>query len=213
MEALAIKERSELEVKYGITELSVKENSRKWSSHNEDSYYSHEQTTAKALSVLCRGLEHIFEHEYGGWSWSSKLQRGINCGFGYSVSMNPDFAYPKTVEGVRAAVEEMIKECQREQQEEYDYDPDFYIKYNKTNPHEEHPWGDTADMLRAWLYADPFEWFCVHQELSSWAKYLVEESLFDIIADPSEGTSLSEALQKRFGDLMNKFIQDYEQSQ
>lgn len=204
---------SRLGTKYQISELGMSHTRTAWGRRDPSSYYSHEQTTAKALSTLCRGLEFIFEHEYGGWSWSSELQRGINCGFGYSVPTNPKFAYPNTIEGVRVAVEKMIADAQREQQDDYDFDPASYMEYSRTNPHEVHPWGDTVDVLRAWLNADPFEWFCVHQELNSWAKYLVEDSLFDIIGDSSEGASLSENLKDKFETLMKAFIKDYEQSQ
>jgi len=162
--------------------------------------------------MLLEGATWLLENEYGGCfcTLSSALRRGANSRISSPAPSNPDFTYPTEIEAIRETIEQMMAEVQKEAQEEYDYDSSWHTEHNQPSPHDVHPWGeDTVGVIRAWVHADPFVWFCVIANTKEHAEFNLSDYLIDMATDREDGTSLGESIKEHFNGLMTKFSKNY----
>jgi len=174
------------------------------------------------------GLSYILAWEYG-YDIPSRILAGAQSdfySFNYSIhSQNEGKAtswadeanskYPVTVKGLIAEIEKVLTEAQKEAVDEYDHDPEDYLRYHRSNPHEEHPWGeDCVALIRAWCQADEFEWFMVHRNVKEATESAISENLWEMTMweDDSTAAPIAQAAREALASQMGKFIEGVKES-
>lgn len=214
--AVDIKQSTEERIckKYGISDYQVGETAGRFrrviKSDSTSVFYNRDK--ASLCKVLFQGVEWLIETDIygrGGWDAPERLAKGDSCGF-YEDRYTKG-QYPTTVEEIQTLVETHLQSIHTEAVEEYEYDPEDYMKYHRENPTEQHPWGDeTIKKIGSWLHANPFEWYCVQEALKTHAQWELEDILLEMSRGADNGKELAESVEKKFDKLMETFVKGVE---